>query len=98
MNTRIKFLLIVVVVVLILSQFQPLLLRSVGAIDGTFGIRPISHKCLGLTLEAEQSISQLPLGDVELHLGLFHFRYVVSEEDSSRQRPICVGQDLWFGE
>ncbi len=114
MNTRIKVLLIVTVVLLVLSQFQPLLLRSVGAVDGTFGVRPISHMCLGLTLETKHSIPrtigdsiprtigdsipQFPLGDVELHLGLFHFRYVVNEEISSRQRPICVGQDLWFGE
>jgi hypothetical protein len=102
MNPRIRFILVVVLVVVAvilgLSQLQPLVLRSVGAVDGSFGIRPVSHECLGLTIGSEKSLSRLPPGDVEFQLGRFHFRYFISAEDGSGQRPICVGQDVWYGE
>jgi hypothetical protein len=98
MKTILKYLLIGLVVSLFLTQLQPLVLRAAGAVDGTFGIRPKTHQCLGLTLEAEGAASRLPAGDVEFRLGFFHFRYSVSEEAGAAQRPICVGQDIWFGE
>jgi hypothetical protein len=71
---------------------------SNSAVDGSFGLRPISHKCLGVTLEGPQRPSVLPEGDVEFELGLFHFRYFVSEEIGLGETPMCLGQDLWFGE
>ncbi|NTW09545.1 MAG: hypothetical protein HGA28_08265 [Anaerolineaceae bacterium] len=98
MKTLIKNLIIVFVIALVLSQLQPLLLRSVGAVNGSFGLRPISHKCLGVTLGGPQRTSALPDGDVEFELGLFLFRYFVREEDKLGERPMCLGQDLWFGE
>ena len=98
MKTLIKYLLITLVVALCLSQLQPLFLRSAGAVDGTFGIRPMSHKCLGFILGVNRGLSQLPIGQVEFHMGLFHFRYAITEENKSGERPICLGQDLWFGE
>jgi hypothetical protein len=98
MKTRIKYLLITLIIALGLSQLQPFLLRSAGAIDGTFGIRPLSHKCLGFTLESRAGLSRLPIGQVEFKMGLFHFRYAIIEKDKSEERPICLGQDLWFGE
>jgi hypothetical protein len=91
-----KQMLIGLIVILFLTQLQPLVLKASGAVDGSFGIRPTSHKCLGLTLKAEGAASRLPAGEVEFQLGFFHFRYSVSEEPG--QRPICVGQDIWFGE
>jgi hypothetical protein len=98
MKTLIKYLLITLIAVLGLSQLQPLYLRSTGAVDGTFGIRPMSHKCLGLILGVNRDLSLLPIGQVEFHIGLFHYRYAITEENKSGERPICLGQDLWFGE
>lgn len=98
MKTIIKYLIIVFVIVLVLSQLQPLLLKSAGAIDGSFGLRPISHKCLGETLYGPQRTSALPEGDIEFELGLFHFRYFVNEEIRQGEMLMCLGQDLWFGE
>ena len=69
MKTLIKYLLIALVValavVLVLSQLQLLLLRSAGAIDGTFGVRPMSHRCLGLALEVinEEEEPEAPAGE-----------------------------------
>lgn len=98
MKTLIKYLVIVFVIALVLSQLQPLLFRPTGAVGGSFGLRPISHKCLGVTLEGPQRTSALPEGDVEFELGLFHFRYFVSGEVGPGETPMCLGQDLWFGE
>jgi hypothetical protein len=102
MNKRIKPFLISALValaaVLALSQLQPLVLRSVGAVDGSFGLRPVSHRCLGLTLRSEKNLSPLPQGDLEFHFGWFHFRYSIRPEDRTGERSICVGQDVWFGE
>jgi hypothetical protein len=32
------------------TQLQPFLLKSLGALDGSFGLRPMSHACAGLRL------------------------------------------------
>jgi hypothetical protein len=98
MRTLALIILMALVAALVLSQLQPLLIKSLGGVAGSFGARPISHRCLGLMLEAPGPADSLPLGDVEFRLGLFHFRYSVSEEDLLLGRPICVGQDLWYGE
>jgi hypothetical protein len=84
--------------VLALTQLQPLVIRAAGAVDGSFGIRPMSHRCLGLKLRSEKGLAGLPAGDVEFHLGWFHFRYSIGVEDRSGERPVCLGQDIWYGE
>ena len=86
------------VITIFLSQLQPFIVRAAGAVDGTFGVRPVSHRCLGITHEASEGGIWAPVGEVEFTLWLFQFRYTVSENDRSGHRLMCTGQDLWFGE
>jgi len=85
-------------IAIFLSQLQPFIVKAAGAVDGTFGVRPISHNCLGLILNAGENAFWPPPGDVKFHLWLFHFRYDVNEKHKAEQRSMCVGQDLWYGE
>jgi hypothetical protein len=98
MKTLLEYLILALVVALVLSQLQPLVVRAAGGVGGSFGVRPVSHRCLGLVLEGPDRASKLPAGEVEFQLGLFHFRYSLSEEDRLGDGPICVGQDVWYGE
>jgi len=85
-------------IAIFLSQLQPFMVKAAGAVDGTFGVRPITHKCLGITHKASEGYSWPPVGDLEFNLWLFQFRYTVSENDKSGHRLMCTGHDLWFGE
>jgi hypothetical protein len=78
------------------TQFQPLLLASLGAVDGSFGIRPMSHACIGLQVDGAR-LAWLPAADTQFQLGYFSFRYRV-DPSFLPQRPTCIGQDVWFGE
>jgi hypothetical protein len=78
------------------SQLQPALLHSLGAVDGSFGFRPMSHQCAGLQVDSA-SISWLPAADERFSIGRFSVRYWV-EEEAWPERPYCLGQDVWFGE
>jgi len=78
------------------TQLQPFLLKSLGALDGSFGLRPMSHACAGLRLNGA-SIGWLPAADFSFSIGLFSVRYWVDEE-AWPERPYCIGQDFWFGE
>lgn len=68
-------LLLLLLLALILSQLQGVLLSSLGAIDGSFGVRPITQGCVGVIAQGAESAARFPRGDVEFRLGLFHFRY-----------------------
>ena len=63
--------LVLLVFLILLSQLQGLLLRSLGAVDGTFGVRPISQGCVGF-IANHADAARVPLGNVEFHFGLFH--------------------------
>ena len=85
-------------IAIFLSQLQPFIVKAAGGVDATFGVRPVSHRCLGITHIANDGDIWPPMGDVEFTLWLFQFRYSVTEFDRSGQRLMCTGQDLWFGE
>jgi hypothetical protein len=78
------------------TQLQPELLKSLHAAGGSFGIRPMSHRCIGLKVESA-SIDWLPAGDFSFTMGRFLIRYRV-EENISPWRTYCIGQDVWYGE
>jgi hypothetical protein len=78
------------------TQLQPVLLRSLGAVDGSFGLRPVSHTCVGLQVDGK-TLGWLPAADIRFKVWNFSFRYWV-DESISPQRPTCLGQDIWFGE
>jgi len=77
------------------TQLQPALLHGRGALDGSFGLRPMSHDCAGLRIAAE-NLAWLPAGEIRFRLGLFDFRYSVEAQPGGR--TFCLGQDLWYGE
>ncbi|MBK9928155.1 MAG: hypothetical protein IPP66_23045 [Anaerolineales bacterium] len=83
---------IIVSAMLLLTQLQPAIIYFAGAVAGTFGVRPVSHQCFGLVVTEND---HFPPGEVNITMILFHFRYSVSHED---ERPVCVGQDIWYGE
>ena len=78
------------------TQLQPWLLHRLGAVDGSFGVRPMSHDCLGLKTEAA-ALSGLPFADIRFRVGLFSVRYWVRDGASPAMR-YCLGQDVWYGE
>lgn len=89
---------LIIIILFLLSQMSPVLVRASGGIAGSFGVRLISHDCLGLRIEAKKAMEILPEGDLEFRLIGFHFRYFVSSDYADSSRLICIGQDIWFGE
>jgi hypothetical protein len=84
-------LLLIVLMLLVLSQLQPWLVERAGGVAGSFGVRPLTHVCFGVTYEN----GIFPPGEIGFTFLWFHFRYFVTGDDP---RPLCVGQDIWFGE
>lgn len=75
-----------------------MLVAGRGGVAGSFGIRSMTHDCIGFRIGAEKAIELLPEGDFEFHFLLFHFRYSVLYEFADSDRVFCIGQDIWFGE
>ena len=92
MKRPLIIILTVVSAVFLLVQLQPAMVRSVGGVAGSFGVRPVSHQCFGLVIAKND---YLPPDEIEFTMILFHFRYSISHED---ERPLCMGQDIWYGE
>jgi hypothetical protein len=97
-NKRRGLLIFIIVLLLsvLLTQLQPALLHALGAVDGTFGLRPVSHKCAGLTLAGTTVARGFPSADWQGRFGFFSIRYLVPPE--ALGRDFCLGQDVWFGE
>ncbi len=87
---------IILALVLVL-QLQPLLIEAHQGVDGSFGFLPLSNDCIGWTGPADH-VSWLPNGDFQFQLGLFNFRYLFTEEEFDNKVPMCMGQDIWYGE
>ncbi|MFZ5857150.1 MAG: hypothetical protein ACOYZ6_09975 [Chloroflexota bacterium] len=81
---------------LIATQLQPVLLRTLDAVDGSFGLRPMTHQCAGLRLTGGAVSARFPSADWEGTIGFFHVRYFVTRD--AMDRDFCLGQDVWFGE
>ena len=97
MSRRARLILAVTIVLLLaLTQLQPLILHAFGAVDGSFGLRPVSHKCAGIVLRGEWVTMRLAPADRQAKLGYFSIRYHVPDE--ATEREFCLGQDIWFGE
>ena len=93
MKTRkyLLFPLLIAFVSLALTQLQPWIVARAGGVAGSFGVRSMTHACLGITYEN----GIFPPGEMQFTFLRFHFRYSVPE---SLARPLCVGQDIWYGE
>ncbi len=80
----------------VLTQLQPTLLHAFRAVDGSFGIRPMSHQCAGIQADGA-SLGWLPAADFRFTVGRFSVLYWV-DKDAWPGHPYCIGQDVWFGE
>ena len=68
-----------------------------GGVGGSFGLRPTSHRCVGLRIKPKGIVEFLPKGDIEFQIPyIFHFRYFIPHEPLDRE--FCLGQDVWYGE
>lgn len=91
---RWRYVVIVLVAFMLLMQLQPEIVGLAGGVEGSFGVRAVSHKCIGFVVyDVGKGIFQP--AELEFRLMRFHFRYSVSEVN---ERPQCVGQDIWYGE
>ncbi len=89
--------LITILFIVILCQVQPVIVSILGGVDGSFGLRPKTHGCIGFSLEPNSNIIKiLPQGDLRFKFIRFSFIYRLIDPDSSRE--YCLGQDIWFGE
>lgn len=66
-----------------------------GSVGGSFGIRPQSHRCLGISLSAEQAAKIFPQGEVRFQFLGKRYEYRI---DPDWDRTYCAGQDIWYGE
>lgn len=93
-----KYFIITILSLIVLTQLSGMLVAARGGVAGSFGIRLMTHDCIGLRIAAEQVTELLPEGDLEFHFLLFHFRYAVPTDFADAEQVFCVGQDIWFGE
>lgn len=93
-----KFLILLVSLAFVFVLLQRLLPLIVpGGVGGSFGLRPTSHRCVGLRIKPRGIIEFLPKGDIEFQIPyMLHFRYVIPHEPLDRE--FCLGQDVWYGE
>lgn len=92
-----KYFIITIFSLVALTQLSGILVAGRGGVAGSFGIRSMTHDCIGLRIGAEKAAELLPEGDFEFHFLLFHFRYSVSSKIVDLDRVYCLGQDIWFG-
>jgi len=93
-----KYFIITIFSLIALTQLSGILVAGRGGVAGSFGIRSMTHDCIGVRISAEKAVELLPEGEIEFHFLLFHFRYSVSSEFADSGRVFCIGQDIWFGE
>jgi hypothetical protein len=88
MTKKKKIIVSIIIIFLWFIFFSPL------GIASTFGIRPVSHMCVGLLVSPDKI--SLPKGDITFFsIGIRYFRYYVPE---NLIEPLCVGIDVWYGE
>ena len=93
-----KYFIITIIGLIALTQLSGMLVAVRGGVAGSFGIRAMTHDCIGVRISTEKAIELFPEGEFEFHFLLFQFRYSVSSEFADSDRVFCIGQDIWFGE
>ncbi len=93
-----KYFIITIFSLMALTQLSGILVAGRGGVAGSFGIRTMTHDCIGVRISTDKAIELFPEGEIEFHFLLFHFRYSVSSEFADSDRVFCIGQDIWFGE
>ncbi len=92
-----KYFFTIIFSLMALTQLSAILVARRGGVAGSFGIRSMTHDCIGLRVSAERAVELFPEGEIEFLFLLFQFRYSVPSEFSDSDRVFCIGQDLWFG-
>ena len=90
--------LVVVVILVVVSQFQSTLVDILGGAGGSFGLRPVSNICVGFPLDAQNTLDWFAEDDTETHLGALYVRIWIDESHLELNRPYCLGQDIWLAE
>ncbi len=97
-----RFILIPILLVFLgcclLSQLQPILLHAMGAVAGSFGVQPQSHRCIGFSIPGNDIQSFFPAGNIHGGISAFEYRYFVAYNTGNYLRRVCIGQDLWYGD
>ena len=93
-----KYFTITIFSLIVLTQLSGILVAGCGGVAGSFGIRTMTHDCIGVRISTDKAIELFPEGEIEFHFLLFHFRYAVSTKFADSDRVFCIGQDIWFGE
>jgi len=84
----------IIIFIAVLVVLQLAAVNASGGIGGSLGLRPTTHKCIGLPVDGSTT-SALPTGDWGFDY-LLHVSYQVPENREGVQ--MCLGQDIWFGE
>jgi hypothetical protein len=92
-----QYLIITIINLIVLTQVSGILIAGRGGVAGSFGIRSMTHDCIGLLISPEKAIEPFPEGEIEFYFLLFHFVYSVSSELPDSDQVFCK-QDSWFGE
>ncbi|MBL7150427.1 hypothetical protein ISS86_00675 [Candidatus Microgenomates bacterium] len=91
-DKRFVYLILLVFIIFILLAFFPL------GVASNFGIRPMTHRCLGIIVSSKSFVNFLPEGDFTFFsTGVRQFRYYVPHR-LLNDRPLCLGVDVWYGE
>ena len=89
--------LVAIVVLLLILQLQPFIVRARDGVDGSLGFRPMSHDCLGFVSKSN-AVSYLPFGELQFQILNFKYRYNFTKDIFDSEVDMCAGQDIWFGE
>jgi len=90
----IRILISLTVFVVTMTVLQLAAVNLSGGVGGTFGIRPVSHRCIGIPVDGATT-SALPTGDWGFSF-LLDVRYYMPQEREGVE--FCLGQDIWMGE
>jgi len=67
-----KTFIIVIFSLIALTQLSGMLVAGRGGVAGSFGIRSMTHDCIGERISTEEAIELFPEGEIEFHFQLFH--------------------------
>ncbi|OGG00503.1 hypothetical protein A2Y99_02655 [Candidatus Gottesmanbacteria bacterium RBG_13_37_7] len=95
MNRRFLFLIILLIIFVYICFIKLPYVLYPGSLGGSFGIRPLSHECFGLSINADTTIRYFPKGDIYFYFLWKGYEYFVTDD---WPRNYCIGQDIWFGE
>jgi hypothetical protein len=89
------YILLCIFTISLVISITPLSWFDTQAVDGSFGLRTKTHRCIGFTLEPKTAY-YFPSGSFSFPL-LFGKKFIY-DVGPINERSYCLGQDMWFGE